>query len=125
MLVPTFKILLPTFYKMVPTFQLLVQTFQDVGTNISYGCSSTLDVGNNILVVQRTFHFWHTYSYCGNILSDVDTNIKDARAIVWDLGGHISDVGTNMFNNGTHTMDVGFNIKTVINIILHCGTNAF
>ena len=67
---------------MVPTFQLLVQTFQDVGTNISYGCSSTLDVGTNILVVQRTFHIWRTYSYCGNILSDVDTNIKDARAII-------------------------------------------
>ena len=82
MLISTFKMLLPTFYKMVPTFQLLVQNFQDVGTNISYGCSSTLDVGTNILVVQRTFHFWHTYSYCGNILSDVDTNIKDARAII-------------------------------------------
>ena len=117
--------LLPTFYKMVPTFQLLVQTFQDVSTNISYGCSSTLDVGTNILVVQWTFHFWHTYSYCGNILSGVDTNIKDARAIIWDLGSHISDVGTNMLNNGTHTLDVEFNIKNVITIILHCGTNAF
>ena len=110
---------------MVPRFQLLVQTFQDVGTNISYGCNRTLDVGTYILVVQVTFHIWHTYFYCGNILSGVDTNIKDARAIIWDLGSHISDVGTNMLNNGTHTLDVEFNIKNVITIILHCGTDAF
>ena len=125
MLVSTFKMLLPTFYKMVPTFQLLVQTFQDVATNISYGCSRTLDVGINTLVVQRTFHIYHTYSYCGNILSDVDRNIKNAFTIIWDLGSHISDVGTNMLNNGTHTLDVGFNIENVITIILHGGTNAF
>ena len=117
--------LLQTFYKLVPTFLLLIQTFQDVSINISYGCSSTLDVGTNILVVQQAFHIWHTYFYCGNILSDVDRNIKNARTIIWDLGSHISDVGTNMLNNGTHTLDVGFNIENVITIILHGGTNAF
>ena len=75
---------------MVPTFQLLVQTFQDVGTNISYGCNRTLDVGTYILVVQVTFHIWHTYFYCGNILSDVDTNIKRLDQHFIDYHQHVS-----------------------------------